>query len=120
MRAAIFLVALLCAAPVAAQGVINPSQVTFTASDDHAIVTSYVIGYFAPGATAPLQEVDLGKPTPDATNTCAATINTRPLTFGTDYVAKVRAVAGTLTSEWSAASNPFARLPGKPGGPAIK
>lgn len=117
----VVLAAIVLAAPVASgQTVINPSTVTFTASADHATLDRYVIGFFAPGASTPMQEVDLGKGTPDATQTIALAINTRPLVFGVNYVAKVRAVAGAASSEWSDASNPFSRVPGKPGGPALK
>jgi len=50
-----------------------PTKVTFTASADHASVTSYRLDVFLPGvdpATAtPTASSSLGKPTPDATNT---------------------------------------------------
>ena len=92
----------------------NPSVATFTASVDHAQVSSYTIGYFLPGATDPVQTTDLGKPTPDATQTCTVTLNVMPLTFGANYTAKVKAVAGTVSSDWSTASNPFDRVPGPP------
>jgi hypothetical protein len=102
------------------QTITNPSVATFTASVDHAQVTSYTIGYFLPGATAPLQTADLGKPTPEATQTCMVTLNTMPLTFGAAYVAKVKALAGTVASDWSTASNPFDRVPGPPSKPVVK
>jgi hypothetical protein len=94
--------------------------VTFTASADHALVTAYVLGYFAPGATQPTQEVDLGKPTPDATQTITVAINIHPLSFGAAYVAKVKAVAGALVSDWSDPSNAFDRVPGKTGVPVVQ
>lgn len=111
---------LLTALAAYGQTVQNPREVTFTPSADHAVVDAYVIGFFPPGATSPVQEINLGKPTPDATNTCTATINTQPLPFGAAYIAKVRALAGTLSSVWSDASNPFDRVPGPPSKPAIK
>lgn len=98
----------------------NPREGTFTASLDHAQIDKYVIGFFAPGATSPVQTQDLGKPTPDATNTCTFTFNSQPLAFGVDYVARVKAVAGTAESPWSEISNFFDRIPGPPGKPAIK
>ena len=74
---------LLLASVSSAQTVTNPGTVEFTASSDHAILTSYVLGHFLPGATTPMQEVDLGKPTPNATTQLiVATINTRPIAFG--------------------------------------
>lgn len=99
---------------------VNPREGSFTASLDHAQIDKYVIGFFAPGATSPVQTQDLGKPVPDATQTCAFTFNSQPLSFGIDYVARVKAVAGTAESPWSEVSNPFDRVPGPPGKPAIK
>jgi opacity protein-like surface antigen len=108
------------AAVASAQTLKNPSVATFTASVDHATVDKYTIGYFAPGATSPVQTADLGKPTPDATQTCTVTLNVMPLTFGAAYIAKVKAIAGTAESDWSAASNPFDRAPGPPSKPTVK
>ena len=110
---------ILAATAVGAQTVTNPTGVTFTASTDHATVTGYSLGFFASGATTPTQEVNLGKGTPDAQNTIAAAIDSKPLGFGT-YTAKVRAVAGRLSSPWSDPSNPFSRVPGQPGVPAVR
>jgi hypothetical protein len=103
-----------------AQTIRNPSVATFTASVDHAQLSSYSIGFFLPGATDPVQTSDLGKPTPDATQTCTVTLNVMPLTFGAAYVAKVKAVAGAVSSDWSTASNPFDRVPGPPSKPVVK
>lgn len=103
-----------------AQTVKNPSVATFTASADHASITKYTIGYFLPGAVEPVTTSDLGKPTPDASNTCTATLNVMPLTFAANYTAKVKAIAGTAESYWSEASNPFERAPGPPSKPAVK
>ena len=110
----------LMAGGAQAQTLTNPSRVEFTSSADHAQLTKYVIGYFAPGATSPVMESDLPLGTPDANQLVTATINARPLSFGAAYVAKVRAVAGTMTSEWSEASNPFDRVPMPPTAPVIK
>lgn len=118
---AVTLFALLGLAAVAsAQTIKNPTVATFTASADHATVDKYVIGYFAAGATSPVQTADLGKPTPDGTQTCTVTLNVMPLTFGAAYVARVKAVSGTAESDWSENSNPFDRAPGKPSKPALK
>lgn len=108
------------AASASAQTIKNPSVATFTASVDHAQIDKYVIGYFLPGAASPVQTADLGKPIPDATQTCTVTLNTMPLGFGKDYTAKVKAVAGTAESDWSTASNPFDRAPGPPSKPVVK
>lgn len=98
----------------------NPREGTFTASADHAALDKYVIGFFAPGATSPVQTQDIGKPVPDGTSTCTFTFNSQPIGFGVDYTAKVKAVAGTAESEWSLASNFFDRVPGPPGKPVIR
>ena len=108
------------AATATAQTIKNPSVATFTASADHASITKYTIGYFLPGAVDPVTTSDLGKPTPDASNTCTVTLNVMPLTFAANYTAKVKAIAGTAESVWSEASNPFERAPGPPSKPAVK
>lgn len=117
---ALVLAGVLAALPASAQTLRNPSGATFTASPDHAQITSYQIGYFLPGATDPVQTASLGKPAPDASNVCTVTLNVMPLTFGANYTAKVKAVAGTAESDWSDASNPFDRAPGKPSKPVVK
>jgi hypothetical protein len=111
---------LLMPAMVSAQTVKNPTGATFTASLDHALITSYTIGYFLAGATAPVQEAGLGKPVPDGTQTCTVVLDTRPLGFGA-YTARVKALAGTVASDWSAASNAFDRSPLPPASaPVVK
>jgi len=117
---ALVVAGVLAAGPVAAQTIRNPSVATFTASPDHAQIDSYQIGFFLPGAADPVQTANLGKPTPDAAQTCTVTLNTQPLTFGAAYTAKVKAVAGAVASDWSEASNPFDRVPGKPSKPVVK
>lgn len=109
----------LIASGASAQTVTNPTGVMFTASADHATVTAYSLGFYATGATSPVQEVNLGKGTPDAQNVISASIDSKPLSFGT-YTARVRAIAGTATSAWSPDSNPFSRTPLAPGAPAVK
>ena len=99
----------------------NPTQGTFTASPDHATITSYVIGIFVNAtATTPVRTQDVGKPTPDATQTCAFTFSVQPVSFGVDYVARVKALAGGAESVWSDASNFFDRVPGPPSKVVIK
>lgn len=117
----VMLVALLAFASSArAQAPVpNPTAVEFTPSMDHAMIDDYQLGYFLLGAAEPVTVTDLGKPAPDASNTCRVPINVMPLSFG-DYVARARARAGTTWSEWSDPSNPLVRLPGRPGGPVIK
>ena len=107
------------AAPALAQPLINPGAVTFTVSTDHALVT-YRIGYFLPGATNPVQTSDLGTGTPNAQGDVTFPINVHPITFGLAYIAKVKAVAGAIESEWSDPSNPFDRAPERTGQPVVK
>lgn len=99
----------------------NPRTLEFTPSVDHAAATSYTLGYFLPGATSPVQTVDIGKPAPNAQNVCTVTINTQPLTFGIDYIGKLKTIISAgVESEWSEPSNPFDRTPGQPGKPVIR
>ena len=99
----------------------NPRTVEFTPSPDHAAATGYTIGYFLPGATDPVQTASIGKPTPNASNVCTATINTMPLAFGLNYTGKLKTIISAgVESEWSEPSNPFDRVPGPPGKPAVK
>jgi hypothetical protein len=114
------LVVLMLAPVASAQALRNPTGAEFTASPDHLQITRYTIGFFAPGATDPVQEVDVAPTCSGTPVVCTATINTMPLTFGPAYVAKVRAYAGAMASDWSAASNPFDRVPGPPGATTVK
>jgi hypothetical protein len=112
---------LLTTGLAAEQNVQNPTGVSFTASADHALVDRYVLGVFTSATeTIPVREVDLGKPTPDTNQVCSVSINLQPLPFGANYLGRVRAVASTAMSDWSEASNPFDRVPGKPSTPVIK
>ena len=108
------------ASAASAQNIVNAREVQFTASLDHAVLTSYVLGHFMPGATEPMQEVSLGLPTPDAAQVIVTAINTRPISFGIGYTVRVKSVAGAVVGEWSAPSNPWDRRPGKAGDPLVK
>lgn len=94
--------------------VINPNFAQFTASVDHntventvPLVTSYELRIFQSGGTTPVKLIDLGKPTPDGTNTIVATITTsmKELPPG-DYFGRV-AAKGPGGENVSASSNPF-------------
>lgn len=124
MKKFLFLLVFVAFANVAsAQLVTNPRTVEFTPSEDHSRVTEngsqavdrYELRIFLRGAAAPLTSVDLGKPTPDATNT----IRLQPpvligLPFGS-YVARVAAI-GAGGEGVSDPSNPFDSIlaPGVP------
>jgi hypothetical protein len=118
-RVLLVLAMLALASPALCQTLPNPTGAEWTASVDHSTISAYEIGWFLGAATSPVSTVDVGKPTPNASNVCSVTINVMPLPFG-EYVARVRAKAGTVYSEWSDPSNLFQRVPGKPGGPVVK
>ncbi len=117
-----------------------PWKVTFTASPDHAAVVNqvtlvdhYELRVFAPGASTALPAIQLGKPTPDASNLitvnvdaqlnalpASPTCNLQTPTAAQCYTAKVAAV-GPGGESVSALSDPFGlivpapRATGKPG-----
>lgn len=112
------------AAPALPQNVINPRYISFTASEDHAQVERYVAGWFLPGAQSPTLEVDLGKPTPDASNTIIVAVNVHPMVFGLGLVAKVKGMGRLpdntpIAGDWSEASNLWDRRPEKAGQPTV-
>ncbi len=123
MRYAIGLLsALLClsmATVASAQVVTNPTAIEYTVSADHATLTKYILGYFLPGASAPVQTQDLPIAAPDAQQKVAQPINATPLGFGT-YVGRLRSVAGTVEGEWSEPSNAFLRAPLPPSAPTVR
>ena len=107
----------LAASPVAAQPLLDPNYVEFTASADHdardqngaAMVDRYDFVLYAVGSRAPIRVVSMGKPTPDASRTIRAPLATllTPLPAGgTTYEVRIAAVGpgGTATS---APSNGF-------------
>lgn len=123
MRAWILAAMLVLSASVVqaqtAPDVDNPSAVAFTPSADHATVDSYELDILRPDGTV-LQTLNLGKPTPDATNTCTAPINVQPVAFGVGYSVRLRAKAGTAVSAYAASENKFNRVPGGPSKVVIK
>jgi hypothetical protein len=115
MRRLVYLLVSLILLPslAHAQDVNNPSGVTFTASADHATVDSYELDILRPDATV-LQTLNLGKPTPDSTQTCTAPLNVQPIAFGAGYSLQLRAKAGTAVSANALSVNKFNRVPGAP------
>lgn len=121
--------AVMCAAPatVHAQTIIllPGSALSFTASPDHnatfagaPIVSVYKTTYClkATPTVCPIT-VDLGKPSPDATNTITVTSIFGSLVSNTEYVATVIATGPGGDSPASNPTAPFGK-PGAPGGPA--
>ena len=102
-----------------AQTVINPGQIEYTVSADHGSLTKYILGFFLPGATDPVQSQDLPIVTPDAQQKVTQPINATPLTFGS-YTGKLKSVSGAVEGEWSTASNSFLRAPLPPSAPTVK
>lgn len=97
----------------------NPSGVDFTASLDHATIDSYELDILRPDSTV-LQTLNLGKPTPDASNTVHAPLNVQPVAFGVGYTVRVRAKAGTAFSPYALSVNKFNRVPGGPSKVTLK
>lgn len=104
----------LAAAMQVVADVDNPTGVSFTPSTDHALIDSYELDILRPDGSV-LQVLNIGKPAPDATNTCTASINVQPIAFGTGYAMRLRARAGTAVSPDTASENRFNRVPGPPG-----
>ncbi len=102
------LLSLLFPVGVMAQTVKNPVKAVFTVSPDHESVTRYELGFFLPGASAPVQVSDIGTGAPSGTDL------EKPLPsfpIGVTYEARVKAWANAVDSEWSAPSNLFNRGP---------
>lgn len=97
----------------------NPSGVTWTASADHAALDGYDLSLRKADGTL-LQVINLGKPTPDATNTCTAPLNVQPVAFGVNYYASLVARAGSAVSDPAVSVNAFDRVPGGPSKVTIK
>ena len=95
----------------------NPSGVSFT-SPDHATVTGYEVDVID-GSGAVVQTIVTGKGTQAADGTVTLSLNLQPITFGV-YTLKVRAVAGSVKSIDSAASDPWERVPGPPSKPVVQ
>lgn len=109
----LFFLFLLVANTVAAQTVLNPTRVTFTASPDHnatvggiPLVDHYELRHFLSGANTPVQVQSIGKPTPNAQNVCTAGVTSLPVSSTNQYTAKVAAV-GPTGEGISTASNSY-------------
>jgi hypothetical protein len=117
MRRVLVLVVVLLgsAAPAVAQSVVlNPRQVVFTASPDHntlvggqPLVVRYDLRHFLVGASSPVTTQDIGKPTPDGSSQCVASITALPLSTTAQYVAKVAAVGPSGEGVSAASSNTY-------------
>jgi hypothetical protein len=90
---------------VIAQIPVNPTTIQFD-SPDHAIVTSYIVGYFSSAiSTVPVQEATLIKP--GTCSPCSGNLPSRPSAFQNWWVG-VKAIAGTASSPYSV-TVPFVR-----------
>ena len=94
---------LAAVAPVSGQTIVNPTAATFRASASHSatysdgtpVVNHYEMDFYLSGASAPIQSVSIGKPTPDGTGTIyvsLASLFGTPLAAGSTYTADVAAV----------------------------
>jgi hypothetical protein len=95
---------------------VNPSKIAWDAAD-HAITTRYEVGYFMPGATAPVQVASIAPSVVAAVGTGYETALPRPV-MGT-YAARLKACAavegGTeVCSDWSNSTDPFLFSPRVP------
>lgn len=99
----------------------NPSGAVWTCSSDHAIIDGYSLDLLRPDGTVlqTLTFIGTSKPTPNASNDCQVAINVQPIAFASGYSARVKAVAGTASSAYTASLNRFNRVPGRPGGPRL-
>lgn len=95
----------------------NPTTAVIGISPDHADITRYELGFFLSGATEPVQVADVGTGTPVA-GELAKPLPAFPI--GVTYIAKARAYAGTIASDWSPASAPFYRTPAPPAGLVVR
>jgi hypothetical protein len=113
----ILALALLCLASTVSAQVVNPTAAQFTASVDHAllvggtaIVTSYQLDTMTGTATGALAfSVNLGKPTPGASNLIAVAVPQLAALANGTYVVTVSAV-GPGGAGKSAPSLPFSRI----------
>jgi hypothetical protein len=75
---------------------LNPQRAQFTASPDHAaMVVRYELRHFVVGQTIPIRIDNLGKPTPDGTNTITATFPVLPKDYTKQYTATVTAIGSS-------------------------
>lgn len=78
----------------------GPGVLTFTASTDHADVTSYTIRVYTMGTTSPVMAYrDIGKPTPDTNSQICNNISSlvAPLTSGNYTVTVLATSTGGAT-----------------------
>jgi hypothetical protein len=87
---------------------VNPTQAVFTASPDHASVTSYVleIDRFADGSV--VRTTDVGKPTPNGQNDITVALTKTGLSNNVNYVFNIIAVGPGGSTRSATPSNPFA------------
>lgn len=83
---------------------LNPTEIEFTASADHAtLVTSYEARYYITegGEVGLFDTQDLGKPTPDGSDLITVSIDQSLFTPDADivYVAYIVAISGGVESE---------------------
>lgn len=117
MRSVFVLCALLVAATVSAQTVVNPTTAQFIASVDHALVvngTAVVSGYqldtMSGTATGALAfSFSLGKPTPGPANLISVVVPQLSTLATGSYVATISAL-GPGGSGKSAPTSPFSRI----------
>jgi hypothetical protein len=115
-----WLVCLLLLCPVVAQAQVkNPTQVEFT-SPDHALLSAYEVDIVRADSTvAQTLTIAASMGVVQPNGNIRLMLNVQPIAFG-QYTIVVRAVAGTLESDNSPASDPWERVPGAPSKPVVK
>jgi hypothetical protein len=102
------------AASVSAQAPINnPTTIGFTCPD-HAQDDGHRVEIVSPAGVV-VQTLDIGDPAANASGEVIVDLNVQPIAFGAGYTFRVRALAGTVSSDPSAPSTAWNRIPGRPG-----
>lgn len=107
----VFVLLGVAAVALAQTPVKNPGTAVVGVSPDHAQITRYELGFFLGTAIEPVQVADLGTGTP-VNGELVKPLPSYPI--GQTFIAKARAYAGTIASDWSPASAPFYRTPAPP------
>lgn len=99
----------------------NPTAIQFTSADHNlTAVTGYEVDIVRSDAVV-LQTLQVAKTStttlPDGS--IRVPLNVQPIAFGT-YTVVVRTVAGAIKSDSSVPSDPWERVPGRPGKPTVQ
>lgn len=96
----------------------NPSGLVFRCPD-HGLDDQHEVDLVRVSDSAVIQTLLVGDPPADASGDVTVAVNVQPVAFGR-YVFVVRALAGALNSDSSAASPVWERAPGRPSDLRVK